>query len=86
MLLTDEDLAGWRALGRTDLALRTEPGHFGLRAFATTPAGECVHLSASEGRSLCAIYSIRAEVCREFQAGSWQCLEFRRERKSRTPL
>ena len=81
MLLTPEDLVRWRGAGRDDLAARTAPGHFGLRAFPTTAAGACVHLTAPQGRSICAIYELRAEVCREFQAGSWQCLEFRRDQR-----
>lgn len=79
MLLVEEDLVRWRRAGRADLALRTAPGHFGHLAFPTTPEGACVHLEMLEGRSLCAVYELRAEVCREFQAGSWQCLEFRRD-------
>lgn len=83
MLLVDADLLRWRAAGRHDLAAATAPGHFGQRAFPTTPAGACVHLGTPEGRSMCSIYELRAEVCREFQAGSWQCLEFRREQRKK---
>ena len=83
MLLTPEDLLLWKRAGRADLAERTAQGHFGLLAFPTTPAGECVHLTSPDGRSICAIYELRAEVCREFQAGSWQCLEFRRDQRRR---
>lgn len=79
MLLTADDLLAWQRAGRADLAERTAPGHFGLRAFPTTPEGACVHLTTPGDRTLCAIYEVRAEVCREFQAGSWQCLEFRRD-------
>ncbi len=81
MLLVDEDLARWRGAGRPDLAARTAPGHFGLRAFPTTAEGACVHLTTPEGRAICSIYELRADVCRQFQAGSWQCLEFRREQR-----
>lgn len=83
MLLVDEDLVRWRRAGRADLAQRTAPGHFGLVALPTTAEGACVHLGTPAGRSLCAIYELRAEVCRAFQAGSWQCLEFRRDERRR---
>jgi Fe-S-cluster containining protein len=82
-LITAEDLVRWRSRGRRDLAERTAPGHFGERAFPTTPEGACLYLEEREGRSLCSIYEERGEVCRAFQAGSWQCLEFRREHRSR---
>ena len=83
MLLTPDDLLRWKRAGRDDLAARTAPGHFGLLSFPTTPDGACVHLTSPEGRSICAIYELRAEVCREFAAGSWQCLEFRRDQRRR---
>jgi len=85
MLLTEDDLVLWRRAGRDDLARTTAPGHFGLRAFPTTPTGACVHLTTPEGRTLCSIYELRAEVCRAFQAGSWQCLEFRRDQRRCAP-
>lgn len=80
ILITADDLLRWRRQGHSDLAENTVEGHFGERAFPAGPDGACVHLDSSEGRSLCRIYERRADVCREFQAGSWQCLEFRRGR------
>lgn len=80
ILLSEEDLLLWRRKGRHDLADNTEEGHFGQRAFPVTQEGHCIYLDTSSGRTLCRIYEDRAEVCRMFQAGSWQCLEFRRER------
>jgi Fe-S-cluster containining protein len=79
MLIEEADLVRWRRTGRHDLADHTAEGHFGLRAFPTTAEGACVYLTRPEGRSICAIYEERGAVCREFQAGSWQCLEFRRD-------
>ena len=79
ILISAEDLVRWRSTGRADLAERTDEGHFGERAFPVTAGGSCVHLTRPDGLSLCAIYQDRASTCREFQAGSWQCFEFRRD-------
>ncbi|MBI2895835.1 MAG: YkgJ family cysteine cluster protein [Deltaproteobacteria bacterium] len=83
-LVTAGDLRRWRENGRDDLARNTAPGHFGEVAFPTTPEGACVYLQIDEiqDRTLCSIYEDRADVCRAFAAGSWQCLELRRERRS----
>lgn len=87
ILVSADDLVRWRAGGRGDLADRTDEGHFGERAFPVTSAGECVHLTRPDGQSLCAIYDERASTCREFAAGSWQCLEFRRDaRRAGRPI
>lgn len=79
MLIEEADLVRWRRKGRHDLADHTAEGHFGLRAFPTDAQGACVYLTRPEGRSICSIYEDRGSVCRAFQAGSWQCLEFRRD-------
>lgn len=79
ILIAEEDLVLWRRKGRHDLADHTDEGHFGMRAFPTTKEGACIYLSWPEGRSICSIYEDRASTCREFQAGTWQCLEFRRD-------
>jgi Fe-S-cluster containining protein len=79
ILIEPDDLVRWRRAGKHELAENTEEGHFGMRAFPTKPDGSCTHLGWPEGRSLCSIYEDRATVCKEFQAGSWQCLEFRRD-------
>ncbi|WP_170319483.1 YkgJ family cysteine cluster protein [Polyangium spumosum] len=84
--LTAEDLVLWRREGRHDLADRVDEGHFGMMAFPTTDEGACVYLTRPEGRSICSIYDGRASTCREFQAGSWQCLEFRRDARKKGRL
>jgi Fe-S-cluster containining protein len=82
-LISEDDLVRWRRKGRHDLADNTAEGHFGMRAFPTTAQGTCVYLTTPGGQSICSIYEDRAEVCSEFQAGSWQCLEFRRDARSK---
>lgn len=69
----------WRHIGRPDLAEAIEPGHFGLVAFATTPEGACVHLGTPDSANACSIYEVRGTTCRDFERGSPQCLEFRRD-------
>lgn len=69
----------WRRQGREDLLEQLQPGHFGELAFATTPAGACVHLGTASSPNACRIYDVRGTTCREFEAGSWQCHEFRRD-------
>jgi Fe-S-cluster containining protein len=82
-LVPAEDLVRWRRIGREDLCEALQPGHFGERAFATTPDGACVHLGASvngvRSENACSIYEVRGTTCREFEKGSRQCLEFRRD-------
>lgn len=80
ILIPADDLVRWRRLGREDLVSATVEGHFDERAFASRD-GACVHLDRREGRSLCGIYDVRGTTCVEFQAGSWQCLEFRRDQR-----
>ena len=79
ILIPAEDLVRWRRIGRTDLTLRIQPGHFGLDAFATAPDGSCTHLGTSMEPNACQIYEDRGTTCREFVRGSPQCLEFRRD-------
>lgn len=80
ILVPTEDLVRWRAIGRPDLAAQVQPGHFGEVGFATHANGACVHLGTPGAQNACAIYEIRGTTCREFERGSWQCLEFRRDR------
>jgi Fe-S-cluster containining protein len=80
ILIPAEDLVRWRRIGRSDIAERTQPGHFGELAFATRDDGSCVHLGTTLSENACAIYEVRGTTCREFERGSWQCLEFRRDR------
>lgn len=79
ILIPPEDLERWRSIGRDELVEATQPGHFGLRAFATRDNGSCVHLGIDGEPNACAIYSIRGTTCREFEAGCKQCHEFRRD-------
>lgn len=79
ILIPPEDLLRWRRIGREDLAGRIQPGHFGLDAFATHPDGSCVHLGTPEQPNGCQIYEDRGTTCRDFEVGSPQCLEFRRD-------
>ena len=79
ILIPADDLVRWRELGRDDVANATQPGHFGMVAFATDAEGACVHLGTKESENACQIYEIRGTTCRDFEAGSPQCLEFRRD-------
>lgn len=79
ILIPEEDLVRWRRIGRDDIARATQPGHFGLVAFATTPSGACVHLGTSFSANACQIYEDRGTTCVEFERGSAQCREFRRD-------
>ncbi len=79
ILIPEQDLIRWRELGRHDLAEKTQPGHFGLVAFATDESGACVHLGTKASDNACQIYEIRGTTCRDFERGSKQCREFRRE-------
>jgi len=80
ILVPKEDLVRWRRIGRADLCEQVQPGHFGEVGFATNDAGACVHLGTSLSEHACQIYEVRGTTCREFERGSWQCLEFRRDR------
>lgn len=79
ILIEPEDLVRWRRSGRNDIAERTQPGHFGLQAFATREDGSCVWLGTTANANACQIYADRGTVCRTFEKGSRQCLEFRRD-------
>lgn len=79
ILVPAEDLVRWRAIGRHDLADALVPGHFGELAFPYRADGSCVHLGADGCENACSIYPDRGTTCREFEAGSRQCLEFRRD-------
>lgn len=79
ILVPEADLLRWRRAGRNDILAQLAPGHFGEQAFAYTPDGACVHLGTPASPHACSIYEDRGTTCREFEKGSWQCLEFRRE-------
>ena len=79
ILIPPEDLVRWRTTGRADIAAAIQPGHFRLDAFATRDDGSCVHLGTPASENACQIYAERGTTCREFERGSAQCMEFRRD-------
>ena len=79
ILVPAKDLLRWRRLGREDLVAQLQPGHFGELAFATRSDGACVHLGTATSANACTIYEIRGTTCSEFERGSPQCHEFRRD-------
>lgn len=79
ILVPVEDIVRWKRTGRHDIAERLVDGHFGEMAFAHTAEGACVHLGTSTSPHACGIYEERGTTCREFERGSWQCHEFRRD-------
>lgn len=85
ILVESEDLANWQAKGRSDILSQLVPGHFGQLAFARGRSGACVHHGLAGQPHACAIYEDRAQVCRNFEVGSAQCLEFRRDRGLEPP-
>lgn len=85
ILIPEEDLQRWRFHGRLDLIAKVQPGHFGMVAFATNASGACVHLGTAASPNACQIYEDRGTTCREFERGSAQCLEFRRDFRIGTP-
>jgi Fe-S-cluster containining protein len=79
ILIPPEDLLRWHRIGRSDITEQIQPGHFGLDAFATREDGSCVHLGTEGQPNACQIYEDRGTTCRDFERGSAQCLEFRRD-------
>ena len=79
ILVPEADLVRWRRIGRADLADACVEGHFGEMAFPSRPDGACVHLGSPAGVHACSIYEIRGTTCRDFEKGSPQCHEFRRD-------
>ncbi|QQR91687.1 MAG: YkgJ family cysteine cluster protein [Myxococcales bacterium] len=79
ILVPEQDIARWKASGETHVLKNLVPGHFGLMAFASKADGSCVHLGTTSCENACQIYDKRGTTCQEFQAGSWQCREFRRD-------
>ncbi|HYO95518.1 MAG TPA: YkgJ family cysteine cluster protein [Polyangiaceae bacterium] len=80
ILVSSSDIVRWKRTGKTHILEQLAPGHFGQEAFAMGPRGCCVHLGMPGAPNDCSIYETRAEVCREYEAGGWQCLEARKER------
>jgi Fe-S-cluster containining protein len=79
ILVPVQDIVRWKRAGRLDLVSALVEGHFSEQAFASTSQGACVHLGTSRNVNACRIYEDRGTTCRDFEAGSWQCLEFRRD-------
>jgi Fe-S-cluster containining protein len=86
ILVSDADLVRWKRGARPDILDKLEPGHFGQLAFAMGSNGACVHHGTPSEPHACRIYEDRGDTCRDFEAGSWQCLEFRRDRGVDPPL
>jgi Fe-S-cluster containining protein len=86
ILVSDTDLVRWKRARRDDIVARLEPGHFGQMAFAMGSNGACVHHGTDSEPHACRIYADRSDTCREFEAGSQQGLEFRRDRGFDPPL
>lgn len=78
-MIPPEDLTRWREMGRQDIADAIQPGHFGMVGFATRSDGSCVHLGTADNPHACHIYELRGTTCRDFEKGSPQCLEFRKD-------
>ncbi len=79
ILVPAEDIVRWKRENRHDVVEALVPGHFGEMAFAYTEAGACVHLGTEASPHACRIYEVRGTTCRQFERGSWQCHEFRRD-------
>lgn len=80
ILIPESDLVRFRQTGRQDILDSLEPGHFGQMAFKMNSSGSCVFHGTSDEPHACQIYEARSETCRDFERGSPQCLEFRRDR------
>ncbi len=78
ILVTEADLLKWHRLRRFEILDAIGPGHFGQQAFQMAASGACIHHGLPGAEHACRIYPIRAQVCRSFEVGSAQCLEYRR--------
>ena len=79
ILVPAEDIVRWKRLGRVDLVEGLVEGHFSEMAFPSRSDGACLHLGVPGESNACSIYEIRGTTCREFEKGSRQCHEFRRD-------
>jgi Fe-S-cluster containining protein len=79
ILVPADDIVRWKRAGRGDLVAALVEGHFSELAFACDDSGACVHLGTSANPNACRVYEDRGTTCRDFERGSWQCLEFRRD-------
>ena len=83
VVLDKEDLGRWRSGARSELLKRTTRRK-GVRVLPLVRAtGACVHLGAVKKNAVnmeCSIYIDRPNMCRDFPAGTEQCLTSREER------
>ena len=79
ILVSAADLVRWHRERRFDVLDAIGPGHFSQQAFQHGATGACIHHGMPGAPHACAIYATRGDTCREFEVGSRQCLEFRRE-------
>ncbi len=79
VLVPAEDIVRWQRAGRSDLVASLVEGHFSERAFPTREDGACRYLGTAASPHACSIYADRGTTCREFERGSPQCHEYRRE-------
>lgn len=80
ILISDADLVRYSRPEFRHILDNLEPGHFSHMAFKMNAAGSCVFHGTEAEPHGCQIYEDRGDVCREFEAGSPQCREFRRDR------
>lgn len=76
VVLDEEDVARFRAGGRADLLKRTtKKGVLRLLPLVRSKEKPCVHLQ----RNMCTVYEVRPNMCRDFPAGTEQCLTSRED-------
>jgi Fe-S-cluster containining protein len=80
ILISAGDLLRWKRDRRQDILEQLEPGHFSQMAFRMGPSGACTQHGTPSEPHACRIYDNRGDTCRDFEAGSPQCREFRRDR------
>jgi len=78
VLVSADDLVRWRREKRTDILESLVPGHFGQEGMGAHPNGTCLFLGTEGSPNDCSIYETRGESCRALEAGSPQCLAYRR--------
>jgi Fe-S-cluster containining protein len=77
VVLDEQDLARFRDGGRVDLLKRTsKKGIIRLLPLVRTKDKSCIHLGKD---LLCTIYEVRPNMCREFPAGTEQCMTSRED-------
>jgi Fe-S-cluster containining protein len=80
ILIVDEDIEKWRAMGETDLIDSLVQGHFGQLSFPMNAAHRCIYQGTPTSPNACSIYEKRATICKEFAMLCPQCLDIRRNR------